>query len=415
VSVTSANHDGRVLVTGMGVIAPNGIGQEEFWQSQLDQRSGIRELTCFDPAGQRVRIAGEVVLPDHLTLDGQDKERTDRCTQLAAAAAHMALRDAGLEGADLSEAGVVSGTGWGCVQSLEDSHRSLLKNGPGAVQARFVPMAMNNNTPAWIAIHYGFGGPCTVTTSACCSAADALIMAHQMITSGECGLVMAGGAEAPLVPHLLAGFDRLNILSRLNDAPEDACRPFSAERTGTVLGEGAAFLVLESASHAAARGAAVLATFAGFGRSSDAHHMLRLHPEAEGAERALNRALRSAGLRPDEIDYVNAHGSGTRGNDAHEALALKKVFQDRMSRPAVVGTKSLTGHVLGAAGAIEAVAAIQAIVHGVIAPTRGAAPVDPALDVNVVTGAPRETTVRAALSNSFAFGGHNAVLAFTRP
>ncbi|SER35936.1 3-oxoacyl-[acyl-carrier-protein] synthase II [Lentzea xinjiangensis] len=317
--------------------------------------------------------------------------------------------------ADLSAAGIVSGTGWGCIQSLEASHRDLLEYGPAGVQARFTPMAMNNNTPAWIAIRHGFGGPCAVTTSACCSSADALITAHHMITSGEADLVMAGGAEAPLTPHLLAGFDRLGILSRANDTPQDACRPFSSERTGTVLSEGAGFLVLESAAHATARRARPLATFAGFGRSSDAHHMLRLHPEAAGAERAITRALRSAGLRPEDVDHVNAHGTGTQGNDAHEALALGKVFGNRGSRPAVVGTKSLTGHALGAAGVLEAIAAVQAIVHNVVPPALGAAPVDPELDVDVVIGTPRETEVRAALSNSFAFGGHNAVLAFTQP
>ncbi|MFG2357014.1 beta-ketoacyl-[acyl-carrier-protein] synthase family protein [Streptomyces sp. NPDC048521] len=416
-NTTSAAPDGRVrvLVTGMGVVAPNGIGQREFWESQITSRSGIREVTRFDPVGQRVRIAGEVDLPDDLALGRAEGERTDRCTQLASAAALLALRDAGLEGADLSAAGIVSGTGWGCVQSLEASHRNLLEGGPEAVQARFTPMAMNNNTPAFIAIRHGFGGPCTVATSACCSGADALITAHQMITSGEADLVVAGGAEAPVTPHLLAGFDRLGILSRANDTPQQACRPFSAERTGTVLSEGAAFLVLESAPHATARGARALAVFAGFGRSSDAHHMLRLHPRAAGAERALVRALRSAGLRPDDVDYVNAHATGTPGNDQHEALALSKVFQDRGTRPAVVGTKSLTGHALGAAGALEAVAAVQSVVHHVIPPTVGTAPIDPGIDVDVVTGEPRESKVRAALSNSFAFGGHNAVLAFTQP
>ncbi|WP_308208642.1 beta-ketoacyl-[acyl-carrier-protein] synthase family protein [Paractinoplanes aksuensis] len=402
-------------MTGMGVVAPNGSGQQEFWESQVAGRSGIRKLTRFDATLHNVRIAGEALIPESLADPQMDLTRTDRCTQLAAAAAKMAIVDGGLDGFDLSDAGIVSGTGWGCVESLEGSHRNFVTDGPEAVQARFAPMAMNNNTPAWLAIRYGFGGPATVTTSACCSAADALIVAHQMISSGEADLVMAGGAEAPLTPHIVAGFDRLGVLSRDNDIPEQACRPFRATRTGMVLAEGAAYLILESASHAAARGRAPVAKFAGYGRSSDAHHMLRLHPDAAGAERAIRSALRSAGLRPDEVGYVNAHGTGTAGNDAHEALALRKVFADRATRPAIAGIKSLTGHTLGAAGAIEAVATIQAIAHGTIPLSAGAGPLDAALDIDVVLGEPRNVDLRAALSNSFGFGGHNCVLAFTRP
>ncbi|MEU6646885.1 beta-ketoacyl-[acyl-carrier-protein] synthase family protein [Saccharomonospora sp. NPDC046836] len=403
-----------MVVTGAGVVAANGIGTLEFWESQLASRSGLGKLSRFEPYGPFTPVVAELEIPPRLRLADDEIARTDRCTQLAAAAAQLAIDDSGLSQVDPAAVGVMLGTAYGGIESLEDSHRALLESGPGAVQARFVPMSMPNNAPAWIAIHHGFTGPTGVTTSACASSADALIAARQMIVSGEAEVVLAGGAEAPIVPHVMAGFDRLSVMSTC-DVPAEAFRPFSRDRSGSVLGEGAALLVLESASHAAARGAAPVAEFAGYGRTSDAYHMCRLDPAAVGPEQAIVKALRSAGLRPEQVQHVNAHGSGTRLNDAVEALALRRVFRDRDARPAVVASKSLTGHTLGATAALEAVATVQAIANGVVPPTLGADPVDPELDIDVVTGAPREVAVRAALTNSFGFGGHNSVLAFTAP
>lgn len=406
----------RAVITGLGPVTAVGVGAKDFHTGQLHGRSGVRTISHFDPAGLPVRIAGEVDLPDHVTLSRREIAATDRCTQLAAAAAALALEDSGidLEAEDRSRIAVSIGTGCGGATSIEESSRAFLDRGVQAIPARFVPMSMANSTAAWVAIRYGLTGPCTTSVTACASGAEALVTAHQMIATGEADVVLAGGTEAPLTPMIVGGFARMRALSARNDEPERASRPFSADRDGFVLGEGAAMLVVEEAGHAAARGAVPLAEFSGYGRSCDAHHIVAPRPDGASAARAVTAALRSAGLAPEDVSYINAHGTGTVFNDEAEAQALRTAFGPAFGIP-VSATKSMTGHSLGAAGAIEAVAGVQALALGVLPPTANLDVPDHSLGLDVIGREPREAEVTAVLSNSFAFGGHNVVLAFTHP
>ncbi|MFE3092482.1 beta-ketoacyl-ACP synthase II [Streptomyces sp. NPDC059248] len=407
----------RVVVTGLGPVTPVGVGAKDFHVGQLDGRSGVRTISRFDATPLPVRIAGEVDLPDHLALSRRERAATDRCTQLGAAAAALAIEDSGLDLAveDPTRIGVSIGTGCGGATSIEESSRAFLDRGLSAVPARFVPMSMANSTAAWVAIHHGLTGPCTTSVTACASGAESLVAAHQMIMAGEADVVLAGGAEAPLTPMIVASFARMKALSTRNDEPERASRPFGADRDGFVLSEGAAVLVLESAEHAAARGAVPLAEFRGYGRSGDAHHIVAPNPDGTSAARAVTAALRSARLTPEDVSYVNAHGTGTPFNDAAEARALRLALGTAAAGIPVSATKSMTGHSLGAAGAIEAVAAIQALGLGTLPPTANLDSLDPEIGLDVIGAEPREAESTAVLSNSFAFGGHNVVLAFGRP
>ncbi|MEE1938032.1 beta-ketoacyl-[acyl-carrier-protein] synthase family protein [Streptomyces sp. TRM 70361] len=407
----------RVVVTGVGPVTSAGVGAKEFHRGLLDGVSAVRTITRFDPADLPVRIAAEVDLPEHLTPPRRDAVSTDRCVQLAAAAAHLALEDSGLDLAavDRDRVAVAVGTGCGGAESIERGHLAFTGRGPQGLPARFIPMSMANSTAAWLSIRYGLTGPCATTVTACASGADALVAAHQMIVTGEADVVLAGGAEAPVTPVIVGGFARMRALSTRNGEPERASRPFDADRDGFVIGEGAALLVLEEAGHAAARGAVPLAEFRGYGRSADAHHVVAPRPDGSAAARAVTGALRSAGLTPADVSHVNAHGTGTVLNDAAEARALHTALGPDAARIPVSATKSVTGHTLGAAGAIEAVASVQAVVHGVLPPTANLDVPDPETGLDLVGGQPRETEVTAVLSDSFAFGGHNVVLAFTRP
>ncbi|MGK5544273.1 beta-ketoacyl-[acyl-carrier-protein] synthase family protein [Streptomyces sp. URMC 127] len=407
----------RVVVTGLGPVTAIGVGSKEFHAAQLDCLSGITTISRFDATGLPARIAAEVDLPEELVLSRREVQATDRCTQLAAAAVQLALRDSGidLDTEDRSRVAVSIGTGCGGAESIEQNSRAFIERGLTALTARFVPMSMANSTASWIAIRYGLTGPCATPVTACASGSDALVAAHQMITAGEADVVLAGGTEAPLTPVIVGGFARMKALSTRNEAPERASRPFSADRDGFVLGEGAAVLVLEEASHAAARGATPLAEFSGYGRSCDAFHVVAPRPDGACAARAVTAAMRSSGLSARDISYVNAHGTGTAFNDAAEAQALNSALGKDASGIPVSATKSMTGHALGAAGAIEAVAGVQAIMHGVLPPTANLDEPDPRLDLTVIGRQPVKADVTAVLSNSFAFGGHNVVLALTRP
>ncbi|MEU4116027.1 beta-ketoacyl-ACP synthase II [Kitasatospora sp. NPDC028055] len=408
--------DRRVVVTGLGPVTAIGVGADDFHAAQLKGLSGIRTITRFDATDFPVRIAGEVDLPEDLTLPPRQAVSADRCTQLAVAAATLALRDAELDLAaeDRTRIGAVVGTGTGGVTTWETNSAAMLK-GPHRLGARFIPMSMANAPASRLCVDLGLLGPSSAVVTACASGAEALIVAAQMIASGEADVVLAGGTEAPVSPMMVGGFAKIRALATRNDSPEQASRPFSADREGFVLGEGAAVLVLESAAHAARRGARVLAELRGYGRTSDAHHVTAPHPEGAGAARALEAALRSARLAPEDVSHINAHGTGTSYNDSAEALALHTALGRAAPRIPVSATKSMTGHSLGAAGAIEAVASVQALVHGVVPPTLNLDRPDPAIGLDVVGDVPRELPVRAVLSNSFAFGGHNVVLAFTAP
>jgi 3-oxoacyl-[acyl-carrier-protein] synthase II len=407
---------GEIVVTGMGVATAAGVGLDAFHAGQLAARGTARTITRYACADDKVRIACEVDLPPEFLLDRREELRTDRCTALAIASADMAIEDAKLDWdiVDRSRAGVVVGSGTGGATSWEAAYRALCSGGERAVRAHTVPMSMLNNPGTTVAIRYGLTGPCTAVASACAAGADALIAGFSMIRSGEADVVLAGGAEAPVVRTVVASFARLGALAQSAD-PALASRPFDADRSGFVMAEGSAVLVLESAEHAAARGARVHARFAGFGRSSDAYHLTAPHPTGAGAVTAIRAALRSAAATPADIGFINAHGTGTRLNDSAEAAALHEVFGPLAQSLPVVATKAVTGHPLGAAGAVEAVATIQALRSGRLAPTANLDTMDPALNLDVVRGSARAVTTDIALSDSFAFGGNNVVLAFTTP
>lgn len=405
-----------VAVTGMGVVSPNGVGNAEFHAAQLAARSGVDTITRYECADDDVRVAGEVRLPDELTLERREQVRADRCTQLAAAAAALAVDDADMsvEGQiDLERTGVSIGSAMGGATAIEDNLLAYFKSGPRAVRSRGIPMSMNNSASAWVAIRYGITGPCLAVSTACASGADAIVSAYQMIASGEVDVVLAGGAEAPVVRSVVSGFAKMGALSTRNGEPAGASRPFSKDRDGFVIAEGAAVLLLESEAHARARGARVHAYLSGYGRSSDAHHATMPHPEGIGARQALRRALRSADAQPCDVGMVNSHGTSTPLNDIAEAVAIRDVFGSATDSVPVTATKSLIGHSLGAAGAIEAVATVQALAASTVPPTANVDDLDPEIDLDVVRGTPRRGSMALALSNSFAFGGHNVVLAFS--
>ena len=406
----------RVVVTGLGPVTPIGVGAAAFHAAQLDCVSGVRRITRFDPSAMSVTIAGEVDLPASLAPDSREELADDRGTHLTMAAARLALDDSGLDLAreDLTRIAVAIGSGVGGVGAWEDNTRLCLQRGERGIRARFIPMAMTNNPAARVSIGYGFLGPSLTAVAACASGAEALTAGAQLIRSGDADVVLAGGTEAPIIQTVVGGFARMRALSTRCDEPERASRPFSADRDGFVIAEGAAVLVLESARHAAARGAHVHAELAGHGRTSDAFHLTMPKPDGDGARRAIEMALLSAGRTAADISYVNAHGTGTAFNDAAEARALHGALGPFAGTVPVSATKSMTGHGLGAAGAIEAVASIQAIASGLIPPTANLDHPDIGLNLDVVGDKPREADVSAVLSNSFAFGGHNVALIFTR-
>jgi 3-oxoacyl-[acyl-carrier-protein] synthase II len=406
----------RVVVTGLGPVTPIGLGARVFHDAQLACETGVRKITLFDASDLPVRIAGEVDIPGSFAWDARDEALTDRCTHLAAVAAQLALEDSGLDLSveDPSRVGVVVGTGIGGVATWEHAAYTAFERGYHALSARFIPMAMANSAASWITVRYGINGPSLAVNTACASGAHAIAVGHMLIASGQADVVLAGGAEAPLTPIIVSGFAQMRALSRHNDEPDRASRPFHRHRDGFVLAEGAAMLVLESEAHAAARTANIQATLAGTGSSSDAYHMTKPLPDGESARRALAAAMSSAGIAADAVSYLNAHGTGTPYNDASEAKAIHAALGAAAARIPISSTKSLTGHSLGASGAIEAVASVQAITSGMIPPTANLDDPDPALGLEFVAFEPRPARVQTVLSSSFAFGGHNVVLAFTR-
>jgi beta-ketoacyl-acyl-carrier-protein synthase II len=340
----------------------------------------------------------------------------DRYTQFAMAASKMAVEDAKLEiSGDLAErTGVIIASGIGGTQTWEEQHAKLLQFGPDKVSPFFVPMMISDIAAGQVSIAFGAKGVNFACVSACASAAHAIGEAWCSIAHGESDAVICGGAEAPITPLALAGFCALRALSQRNDDPEKASRPFDKDRDGFVMGEGAGILVLEELEHATARGASIYAELVGYGATGDAHHMTAPAPGGEGAARAMKRALATAGLSPSDVDYINAHGTSTDLNDKYETAAIKTVFGDHAAKLAVSSTKSMTGHLLGAAGGIEAVVCALSIKHGMVHPTINYTTPDPECDLDCVPNSKRAMTVRAALSNSFGFGGHNVSLAFKR-
>ncbi|MEZ4607300.1 MAG: beta-ketoacyl-ACP synthase II [Deinococcales bacterium] len=404
----------RVVVTGLGVISPIGNGHKVFHEAQGAGKSGVRRITRFDVSHFPSRIAGEVDLDIEAYLERKQRRRLDPYVHYALISSQFALEDSGLAfaHADPSRIGVIIGSGIGGMESMEENFESRFSKGPLRVSPFFIPMMIANMASAQVAIRYGFMGPNTTTVSACTSGADAIGHAMRAIQWGEADVMVAGGAEAIITPIVVGSFSVMKALSTRNDSPETASRPFSASRDGFVLGEGAAVLILESLEHAKARDANIYAELKGFGRSADAYHMTEPHPEGLGAALAMQGALKDAQVNAEDIGYINAHATSTSVGDIAEGKAIKKVFAAHAKKLAISSTKSMTGHLLGAAGAIEAVATIQALTSGILPPTINYQDPDPELDLDYIPNVAREQQVELALSNSFGFGGQNAALIF---
>ncbi|HJN28947.1 MAG TPA: beta-ketoacyl-ACP synthase II [Candidatus Latescibacteria bacterium] len=407
----------RVVVTGMGALAPNGNDLSSFWDAILNGRSGIGQITRFDASDFRVQIAGELKDFDpEPALDRKEARRNDPFVHYGVHVAQQAFDDSGLQisDEDAERFGVIFGSGIGGIGTLEDQNAVLREKGPGKVSPFLVPMMICDMSAGMISIKLGAKGPNYTTVSACASAAHAIGEAARKIQYGDADVMVTGGTEAAVTPVSVGGFAAARALALRNDEPELASRPFDSDRNGFVLGEGAGALVLEEYEHARARGAQIYAEFRGLGFTADAYHITDMAPEGEGGQRAMRLALKDAELDPTDVDYINAHGTSTLVGDTQETAAIKGVFADHARSLAVSSTKSMTGHLLGAAGAIETIACIMAVKHGVLPPTINLDNPDPACDLDYVPKTAREGNVDVALNNSFGFGGHNAALIFGR-
>jgi 3-oxoacyl-[acyl-carrier-protein] synthase II len=406
----------RVVVTGLGPVTPIGVGASAFLEAQHAAANGIGPVSHFDPSELSVRIAGEVDVDVLAYLDKKAAKRLDRFVELALIGSDLALADAGLDADDVAgeRTGTSIGTGIGGLDTWENESRVRFERNPMRVTPFFIPMLIANMASGHVAMRHGATGPSTSVVTACATGSGSIGDAYRIVQRGEADRMIAGGTEAPVTPMGIAGFAVMKALSTRNDAPEAASRPFAADRDGFVIGEGAGIVVLEELEHAKARGARIYAEVVGYATSADAHHITAPAPGGEGAARCLTWALRDAALDPSDVGYLNAHGTSTPANDLNETLAIKTVFGERGDAPPVSSTKSMTGHTLGAAGGIEAIAAVQALHSGVLPPTRNLDVPDPDLDLDYVPHEAREAAVDVAISQNFAFGGQNAALVFRR-
>lgn len=407
----------RVVITGLGVISPVGTGLKAFWSSLTEGVSGIRRVTRFDPANFSTKIAGEVVDFEPTNyMEKKEARRMDRFTQFAVAATGMAINDASLdlEQANKDRIGVILGSGVGGIETLEEQAKVLAEKGPGRVSPFFVPMMIANMGAGQVAISYGLRGPNVTSVTACASSTNAVGDAFKLIQWGHADVMVTGGTEAPITPLAIAGFCSMKAMSTRNDEPEKASRPFDAGRDGFVVGEGAAILVMESLEHAISRGARIYGEIVGYGSTCDAYHMTAPDQEGHGAANSMREALVDAQLKPDDVNYINAHATSTPLGDKAEIMAIKKVFGRHSEKMAVSSTKSMTGHLLGAAGGLESIVCVMSIHSGVIPPTINYDQPDPECDLDFVPNVARRVGVDVALSNSFGFGGHNATLIFKK-
>lgn len=407
----------RVVVTGIGAVTPVGIGKEKFWDALINGKSGISIIDKFDVTDYPVKIAGQVKDFDPTDfIDKREYKKMDRFTQFAVAAAGLAIEDSGLHQGKYDETrmGVILGSGIGGIETIELQHKKLLEKGPKRISPFFVPMLISNMAAGQISMLFRAKGPNLTVVTACASGANAIGEAFKTIQRGAADIVITGGTEASITPLAIAGFSSMRALSTRNDEPEKASRPFDADRDGFVMGEGAGILVLESLEHAVKRNARIYAEVIGYGLSADAYHLTQPDPEGEGAAAAMKMALEDGNLKPEEVDYINAHGTSTPYNDKFETIAIKKVFGEHAYNIMVSSTKSMTGHLLGAAGGVEAIATVLSIYDGVVHPTINYEKKDPECDLDYVPNKARKTPVKVALSNSFGFGGHNATLAFKK-
>jgi 3-oxoacyl-[acyl-carrier-protein] synthase II len=405
----------RVVITGMGVVSPCGNNAADTWAAIANGRSGIGAITRFDASDYAVRIAGEVKGFDALQyIEKKRLREMDTFIHYAIAAGEMAVRDSGIEPseAECERIGTLVGVGLGGLGLIQNMADTLHDRGPKRVSPYFIPACLANLAPGQLSMRFGFKGTSFTTTSACASGANALGEAFRAIQLGTLDAALAGGAEATVCGLCVAGFSQMRALSKRNDAPEQASRPYDVDRDGFVISEGAALLMLEERDSALSRGARVYAEILGYGSTADAYHMTTPAPEGEGAQRSMRLALADAKLNPEQIDYINAHATSTDAGDPNELLAIRAVFGQRTG-PAVSSTKSMTGHLLGAAGALESVLAVQSIGHSVIPPTINLESPDPAAEgVDLVANQSREQPVSFAMNNSFGFGGTNATLIF---
>jgi len=407
----------RVVVTGLGMITPLGIGVEPTWSGLVAGRSGIGPITFFDSTGFETTIAGEIkgFHPEEY-MSPKLIKRMDRFVQIAVATAVLAMRDAGLEITPELQPhiGSIVGCGLGGLTTIEKYHRVLLEKGPKRISPFFIPMLIPNMAPGMVAMHFGAQGPNTSTVTACASGAHAVGDAFKTIERGAAKAMITGGVESVITPLGISGFNALKALSTRNDEPEKACRPFDLHRDGFVMAEGSGILIMEELEFAKARGARIYAEAAGYGLSGDAYHMTAPSPDGTGAVLCMQQALADAKLSPDDVDHINAHGTSTPLNDASETMAIKKVFGPRAYKIPVSGTKSMTGHLLGGAGAVEAIISILSLVHGIAPPTINYETPDPECDLDYVPNQARQAPINVVMSNSFGFGGTNAVLVFKK-
>jgi len=407
----------RVVVTGVGLITPLGTGTEKSWRNLCDGKSGIGLITRFDTSDFGVRIAAEVkdfIAEDY--IDPKLARHLDLFVQYAVAAAGMALQESGLiiDAANATRIGVFSGNGIGGLTTIEKYHQILLERGPRKVTPFFIPMVISNLSAGQISIVHGIKGPNLSVTTACAAGTHAVGEAFRSISRGDCDAAITGGSESTICPLAIAGFNAMKALSRQNESPEKACRPFDRDRNGFIISEGGGMMVLEELELARQRGADILAEVVGFGLSGDGFHMAAPPDDGDGAARCMQMALDDAGLDPEDIDYINAHGTSTPLNDVVETRAIKTVFGEHAYKLAVSSTKSMTGHMLGGAGGIESVFLALSIRNQIIPPTINLENPDPECDLDYVPNMARKTVIRAAISNSFGFGGTNAVLAMKK-
>jgi 3-oxoacyl-[acyl-carrier-protein] synthase II len=403
----------RVVVTGLGVISSLGLDVETYWNSLLAGKSGIKRIAGFDCTDFTCKIAGEV--PDfdpRRWLDKRTADRLDRFSQMGLVAAMQAVKDSGLdfEKEDRARCGVIIGTGIGGIMEIEEQHKRLLERGPSRVSPFLVPKLMGNACAGHVSIHFGLHGPNLCATTACASSCHSIGIAFTTIRSGVADVIITGGSEAAITPLGMAGFCSAKALSTRNDEPEKASRPFDKDRDGFVMGEGSGIVVLEELEHARRRGARIYAEFLGFGMSGDGTHIVEPDPSGRGPARAMTAALRDGRSNPDEITYVNAHGTSTPLGDKAETASLKIAFGESARKVAISSTKSMIGHLLGASGGVELVATVLSAHRDVIHPTMNYTTPDPDCDLDYVPNQPRQVKVLKAISNSFGFGGHNGTL-----
>lgn len=404
----------RVVITGLGVVTPIGESIDTFWANLIAGKCGVDRISLFDPAGFDCQIAAEVRNFDPLPAFPSPKEerRSDRFSKFALKAGLLALQDSGLDldRCDRDSIGVIIGSGIGGLQTTEEQHKVLMNRGPDRLSPFMIPMLILNMASGLFSIYHRLRGPNLATCSACATSAHAIGEAWRTIKMGDASVMFAGGSEATITPLGIGGFCAMKAMSTRNDEPKKASRPFDAQRDGFVMGEGAGVIVLEELEHARARGARIYGELVGYGNTADAHHVTAPAPGGEGAARCMSRALRSAGITPENIDYINAHGTSTPHNDVCETSAIKAVFGEHARRVAISSTKGATGHMLGAAGAVEMAVCCKVLQTGIVPPTINLENPDPACDLDYVPNVARECKVRAVMNNSFGFGGHNACL-----